>query len=152
MQRDRVSLKGVPGTIGLGLIEVETCSLADGMEGAISQTEKFLSIPKARLQKKRNETMPRFIGDIQNKMINGDVLAWNINAGDCLNTDVPSVAVLIRFKDATRIDECVYASINSESRDAMCVVFKCAVCAVMHHVKPAKGGNRPVNCEQCKQK
>ena len=110
MQRDRVSLKGVPGTIGLGLIEVEKCSLADGMEGAISQTEKFLSIPKARHSKKRNEPlMPRFIGDIQNKMINGDVLAWNLNAGDCPNTDVPSVAVLIRFKDAARIDECVFA-------------------------------------------
>ena len=121
------------------------------MEGAVSQTEKFLSIPKVRHYKKRNEPlMPRLIGDIQNKMINGDVLAWNPNAGDCLNTDVPSVAVLIRFKDAARIDECVFASVNSEAHDSKNTVFKCAVCTTMHREHRVVG-KRALYCEQCKQ-
>ena len=59
------------------------------MEGAISQTEKLLSNPKARHSKKRNEPlMPQFIGGIQNKMINGDVLAWSLNSGDSANNQI----------------------------------------------------------------
>ena len=53
--------------------------------------------------------MPRFVEpeDLQKQMVQGNVLTWNLNSGDKLSDNIPSVAVLVRFKDASRIDECV---------------------------------------------
>ena len=142
-------MQGVAGTIGLGLIELEVFLLADGMEGAVTQTEQFVSIPKARIKKSKSN-MPRFVEDLQKHMVQGNVLTWNLNSGDKLSDNVPSVAVLVRFKDASRIDECLFASRNDEYAASRLAVFECSKCGDTYRLKLTAGNPcRQYFCEPC---
>ena len=150
-------MEGVPGTLGLGLMELEIFLLADGMEGAVSQTEKFVSIQKARLAKnKKLSITPRFADYLQEHMLQQHILTWNLNSGAChgdgfVAASTPFVAVLVRFKDASRIDECLFASSNAESIETRQIVVKCSACGVMHRVNILRGSiNRHYLCHQCK--
>ena len=100
-------------------------------------------LPARTVYDNMNKDSAIFVDNFQDQMCNGEVMRWNLNDG----SNGVATAVIIRFKDARKIDESVVAA-SQKSRGIGSLaglnmrVFACCSCNKFFYEAP---GGRSIN-------
>ena len=117
------------------------------MEGLVCALPEWDAIlPGRTVFDKDNKDSAIFVDNFQEQMCNGEVMRWNLVGG---STGI-ATAVIIRFKDASKINESIVAA-NSKSHGLGSLeglnmrILACCSCSKFFYHKPSKSRNLSAN-------